>query len=205
MGDVDGQLYFVMEYVPGTDAAQVLIQEGPLPISRAVDLICQLLRALDYAHANRFVHRDVKPANLLVTCDAGRDLVKLADFGLARLYQASQLSGLTATGDIGGTLAYIPPEQITNYRDARPAADQYAAAASLYHLLTKQYVHDLPANHADRLSVILEEDAVPIQDRRAELPDELADVIHRALERDPARRFPTVKALRKALLPFLRS
>jgi serine/threonine-protein kinase len=203
MGDVDGLLYFVMEYVPGTDAARLLIQEGPLPVRRAVDLICQLLRALDYAHANRFVHRDVKPANLLVNREGDRDLVKLADFGLARLYQASQLSGLTASGDVGGTLAYMPPEQITNYRDARPASDQYAAAASLYHLLTGQYIHDLPANDAARLAMILEEDPVPIQERRADLPEELATVIHRALAREPGRRFPNVKALRKALLPFL--
>jgi serine/threonine-protein kinase len=203
MGEVDGLLYFVMEYVPGSDAARLLQQQGPFSVPRAVALICQVLQALDYAHAKRFVHRDVKPANMLVTSEAGRETAKLADFGLARLYQASQLSGLTMTGDVGGTPAYLPPEQITDYRNVGPAADQYSAAASLYHLLTNRYVYDLPANAEHRLSMILEEEPVPIQERRSDLPSELASVIHRALELEPSRRFPHVKTLRKALLPFL--
>src|SRR5207249_1119084 len=83
-----------------------------------------------------FVHRDIKPANLMVTQVNGRETIKLADFGLARVYQASELSGLTMMGDMGGTLAFMAPEQITNFRDAKPAADLYAVAATLYNLIT---------------------------------------------------------------------
>ncbi len=203
MGEVDGLLYFVMDYVPGTDAARLLARDGPLPVGRAVGLVCQLLQALDYAHAKRFVHRDVKPANLLVTEEGGRDHVRLADFGLARIYQASRLSGLTMTGDVGGTPAYMPPEQITHYREVRPAADQYSAAATLYNLLTGRFVYDLPARGMRSLRLILEQDPVPIRSRRPDLPEELAAVIHRGLQREPRRRFGSVKALRKALLGFL--
>src|SRR5262249_39332353 len=135
MGESEGRLYFAMDYVRGTDAAALLKEHGPLPVARAVGLVRQMLRALDYAHAKQFVHRDIKPANLLVAGAGGQETARLADFGLARVYQASQLSGLTMTGDIGGTVAFMAPEQITNYREAKPPVDQYAAAASLYNLL----------------------------------------------------------------------
>ena len=69
-------------------------------------------------------------------------MVKLADFGLARAYDACRLSGLTMQGEVGGTPAFMAPEQVTHYRDVKPAADQYSAAATLYYLLTGQYVYD---------------------------------------------------------------
>ncbi|MFO0845517.1 MAG: FHA domain-containing serine/threonine-protein kinase [Gemmataceae bacterium] len=204
MGEAGGLLYFAMEYVPGRDAARLVKDEGPLPTPRAVDIVCQLLRALDYAHAKKFVHRDIKPANLLLLWKDNVDHVRLADFGLARVYQASQLSGLTMTGAIGGTLAFMPPEQVTNYRESQPPVDQYAAAATLYHLLTHRLPHEGAATVHEQLLKLLHDDPVPIQDRRPDLPDELAAAIHKALARDPRRRFADVKAFRRALVPFLR-
>ena len=113
-------------------------------MGRAVRLASQMLAALEYAHARGYVHRDIKPANLLVTPRNGDEVVRLADFGLARVYQASQLSGLTMTGDRGGTPAFISPEQITRFRECKPPVDQYAAGATLYYLLTGQFVYDFP-------------------------------------------------------------
>src|SRR5262249_58851116 len=113
---------FAMDYVRGRDASQILRSESPLAVSRGVSLVCQLLEALEYAHARGFVHRDIKPANLLVSPQRGREVVKLADFGLARVYQSSQLTGLTMSGDIGGPVAFMAPEQITNRRASPPAA-----------------------------------------------------------------------------------
>jgi serine/threonine-protein kinase len=204
MGEANGQLYFAMDYVRGSDAGQHLKARGPLPVARAVRLLRQALKGVAHAHAQGIVHRDIKPSNLLLGQDEERQVVKVADFGLARLYQASQLSGLTMTGDIGGTPYYMPPEQITNYREARPPADQYAAAATLYHLLTGQHLFDYkgPGKVRHLLVMILDEEPVQIQARRHDIPDGLAAAIHRALAKDPAKRFADVDAFSAALLPY---
>jgi serine/threonine-protein kinase len=202
-GESNGQLYFAMDFVEGVNAARLLDEQGPLALPRAVGLVCQLLEALAYAHDRRFVHRDIKPANVMVTQVDGREVVKLIDFGLARVYQASQLSGLTMLGQLGGTVPFMAPEQITNFREARPAVDQYAAAATLYKLLTNRYVHDFPEQpFQKRLLMILQNEPIPIRERRHEVPEELARLIHRALARDPAGRFPYITVLRQALLKF---
>ena len=202
-GEAGGLLYFAMEYVPGTDAARYLREHpAPLPVHRAVGIVCQLLSGLQYAHERGFVHRDIKPSNLLLTKVEGRGVVKLADFGLARAYQESRMSGLTLMGDMAGTIAFMAPEQITHYRDVKPAADQYSAAATLYTLLTNRYIHNLPHEISEQLRMILQEDAVPIGARRDDLPATLAAVIHRALSREAEQRFLDVEDLREALLPF---
>jgi serine/threonine protein kinase len=202
MGECDGRLYFSMDYVAGTDVARLLAECGPFPVARAVRLICQLLDALDYAHARRFVHRDIKPANLLVTQEAGGEMLKLADFGLARVYQSSKLSGLTLDGQLGGTIAFMAPEQVTQFRDARPPADQYAAAATLYNLLTRRFPYDLAASLPQQIAQILQDDPIPLPARRSDLPRELVQLVHRALAREPAARFPDARAMRQALTPF---
>jgi serine/threonine-protein kinase len=203
LGESDGLLYFAMDYVLGTDAAKLLKEQGgPLPIGRAVGLVLQVLDALGYAHGRGFVHRDIKPANLLVARDSGHDAVKLADFGLARVYRASRLSGLTLKGDMAGTLGYMAPEQITRFRESDPAVDQYAAGATLYKLLTDRAVHDLPRSLNQQIRTVLEADPVPVHSRRGDLPRGLCAVIHRALAREPKNRFADVAALRAALAPF---
>ena len=180
-GEADGLVYFAMDFVRGCDTDQLLRKnKGPLAISRAVGLVCQLLNALAYAHSRKFVHRDIKPANILVTEGNGRETVKLADFGLARIYQASTLSGLTFRGELGGTPAFMPREQILNFREAKPAADQYSAAATLYYLLTNQLIYDSPDNLNRLLWMILQQDPVPIRMRREEIPEGLAVIVHRA-------------------------
>jgi serine/threonine-protein kinase len=202
LGQSKGQLFIAMDYVRGTDAARLLAEHGPLPIGRGVGLVCQLLEALAYAHALGFVHRDLKPANLLVTEADGGDTAKLSDFGLARVYQTSALSGLTLAGDVAGTFAYLPPEQIANFRGVTPQADQYSAAATLYNLLTGRTVYDQPNDAREQIKRIMEEEPVPIQSRRREIPKPLAKIVQRSLAREPKERFPDVKTLREALLPF---
>ena len=181
-------------------ASQIIKKEGPLQVKRAVGLLCDAIEALQYAHQEGFVHRDVKPGNLLVEGAAGNETCKLADFGLARAYHASSLSGLTMMGDVGGTIPYMPPEQITDYRSAKPSADQYAAAATLYHLLTGAHVFDFDKiPNQERLAKVLCDDPVPIRDRRPDIPRELAHAIHRALAKEPDDRFADVAALGEAL------
>jgi serine/threonine-protein kinase len=202
-GESAGILYFAMDYVVGVDASKLQRQHGgPMPTPRAVRIINQLLQALDYAHAKGIVHRDIKPANILIDTEGGKETVQLSDFGLAKLYQTSKMSGLTMKGDLGGTFAYMAPEQVTDLRDARPPVDQYSAGASLYKLLTDRHIYDLPSHYTTQINIILKEDPIPIQKRRPDLPKELARVIHRALERDPNARFKNVREMSRALAPF---
>ncbi len=198
----DGRLYFAMDYAPGTDAAKLVRKSGPLDVRQAVRIACQALEGLAYAHARGFVHRDIKPHNILLTKVEGHTRVKVADFGLARLYHSSPMSGLTVMGSVGGSTHYMPPEQILDFRQAKPAADQYALAATLYYLLTAHKIHDYPEGNRQALMMILHNDPIPIRSRRAEIPEALSAAIQKALSREPAARFPDASAFRKALGPF---
>lgn len=208
MGESAGQLFIAMDYVRGTNAASLLREHpGGLPIGRAVVLVCQLLSALDYAHAKQLVHRDIKPANLLVAEDdhchgSAHGTLKLADFGLARVYQASSFSGLTMQGDYGGTYPFMPPEQLTKFREAVPANDVYSAGATLYNLLTGKYVYDFPAALESKVLMLLQDDPIPIRARRKDVPRALAVAVHRALKREPAERFASAREMQQALAPF---
>lgn len=202
IGEANGKFFFAMDYVFGTDAGRLVKKHGPMSVKRAVSLVCQLLQALDYAHAKRFVHRDIKPSNLLVRQDDDGETALLADFGLARVYQASRISGLTLLGDIGGTVPFMAPEQITDFRNVKPTVDQYGAGATLYTLLTGRFIYDFPPQDEKRLLMILQDRPIPIESRRPEILAELAAIIHRALAKDPKDRFADAKAMRKALLKF---
>jgi hypothetical protein len=202
MGRSHGQLFFAMDFVPGRNLEMLLGEEGPLAVGRAVRLTCQLLSALDYAHAKGFVHRDVKPANVMVSRDRDHELVRLLDFGLARAYQASRLSGLTMTGDMGGTVPFMAPEQITHFREAKASVDLYSAAAILYYLLTRQHVFDFPREVGRQIAMLLQHEPIPILLRRPDLPAELASLIDRGLARNVEKRFATAAEMSHALELF---
>jgi serine/threonine-protein kinase len=202
VGSVGRTIYLATELIRGTDAARLLKKHGTLSVRVALGIVCQLLSALKYAHALRVVHGDVKPSNLLIRIRPDRRTVKLADFGMARIYRNSRVNGPTLPGDLGGTTAFLAPEMVLDYRGSTPAADQYAAGATLYNLLTNAHVYDQPKRVSAQLAQILDEDIVPIRDRRAQLPPKLISIIHRALSRDPERRFPDAAAFKTALLPF---
>jgi serine/threonine-protein kinase len=193
-------LYFVMEYVPGTSAGAVVATHGPLPPARVRVWAAQFLDALAHAHETGFVHRDVKPTNLLVAGEPGAEVVKVSDFGLARAYEESSMSGLTVANVSGGTPAFMPPEQVTDFRSVRPAADQYAAAATLYHLLTGRGVYEKAHSTQEMLRRILVEDPIPLRADAPPLPEPFGTIVRRSLARDPAARFPSVRAMRAALL-----
>jgi serine/threonine protein kinase len=133
-GDTGGVLYLAMRFVPGGDLRAVIQREGPLTAERTAALLSPIASALDAAHAAGLVHRDVKPANILIDTSPGRpDHPYLADFGLAK--GASSTTGLTETGQFLGTPDYAAPEQISG-RPAGPQTDQYALACVAYTMLT---------------------------------------------------------------------
>lgn len=191
LGEQQGLLYFVNDYVPGTDAAHLA---RPLEVPQVLHLADQALSALEYAHARKRVHRDIKPANVLLD---EKQNAHLADFGLAHLFQKSQLSGLTMIQP--GNVAFFPPEYITRYNDANPAGDQYSLAATLYFLLTGHPPLQLPEEVHGQFSMLLEQKADPIHKHRPDLLEKVAQPIDRALSREPKKRFANVTALRQAL------
>lgn len=205
IGEASGSIYLVMEYIKGKDAGSILKERGPLAIPYATNLTYQVLLALAYAHQKGIVHRDIKPANILVAQRNGCDQAKVADFGLARVYQTSELSGLTMTGDIGGSIAFMPPEQITNYRDANPLSDQYAVGASLYTLLTGQHCYDFPrtSQPSALLRIVLHDAPIDPCLKRPEIGSNLASIITRAIQKDPSQRYPSAIAMLDALKSHL--
>jgi serine/threonine protein kinase len=205
IGYASSRLYFAMEYVEGTNVTEALKARGPFSIPSAIGLTCQVLNALSYAHGLGFVHRDIKPANLLITRKEGKNQAKLADFGLAKIYQESSLSGMSVTGQMGGTLAFMPPEQITHFRDAKPTADIYALGATLYNLLTDKTTFDFKGRAEQQVARILFDAPTPIQTYRPEIPGALAEIIHRSLAKAPADRFPDAQSMKEALSPFAKS
>ena len=138
-GEDEGLLFFVMDYVTGTDLRQVLIKDGAIEPERAVELLEQFASALDAAHRRGLVHRDVKPANILITVRDGQEHAYLTDFGLAKKFDTA--TGLTAKGNLVGTVNYMAPEQITgSHTDAR--TDVYALGCVFYQMLTGQVPYE---------------------------------------------------------------
>jgi serine/threonine protein kinase len=197
-----GQLFLAMEYVDTVDLAALA---GPLPQERQIALycsiLCQVLDALEHAHQLGLVHRDVKPQNILVSREGRKLTAKLADFGLAKNYQLAGLSQLSEDDDLRGTVAFMPLEQFYNSRYAKPAADIYAAGATLYWYLTgRSPLPRTPKNRADLEAGL--QSLVPIEAVAPELPRALAEIVTRCLAQDPADRFGSAADLRGHLLPF---
>ena len=201
-GVIDQRFFLVTEFVPGQNLTDLLDESGPMPFPRALRIIRQTLAALDHAHRKGFVHRDVKPSNLIITSAQGADRAKLADFGLAKLYQSTSCSGLTLQGEMGGSFAFAAPEQITDFRAASPASDLYSVAATLYTMLTNCHVYDFPKTVSGIVLKLLHEDPVSIHDRHPDIPQALGQIIHRGLSRNPDQRFATAREMGDELKAF---
>lgn len=196
-GEYEGQFWITMDFVEGTDAARLLqnYQGGGLPPDDVVRIVTAVADALDYAHQQMLLHRDVKPSNILLAQSNSKfSRALLADFGIARW--VADTSDLTATNMTVGTVAYAAPEQLMGHAlDGR--ADQYALAATAFHLLTGQqlFQHDNPAvvisNH-------LTASPPAIGDRIPELSG-LGPAFERALAKSPADRYDTCTEFAEAM------
>jgi len=192
--------YIVSEFVIGPSADQFVIERGPVAVRAAVLMMIQALEGLAHAHSQRVVHSNVKPSNLLIGKYGEKRRVKVAEFGLVRAFDESNLGGRTMLGERPGSLSFVAPEQLSHVREAKPAADQYTAAATLYYLLTGKLVYDLPDSATKAIAKILSTDPMSIVKRREDVPEPLAKTIHKALSREPAARFADVNAFRQALI-----
>ncbi|MDA0637438.1 serine/threonine-protein kinase, partial [Nonomuraea sp. MCN248] len=193
--DADGVLYIAMRYVDGLDLRRFIYDRGPLPFDQGLRIFAQVAAALDAAHAHDLIHRDVKPANILL---AG-DHVYLTDFGITK--HRTSISGLTQTDQFIGTPRYMSPEQINKeHIDGR--ADQYALGCVVYEGLSGR----LPFQRDNDIALLwahLAEQPTPLTELRPELPPEVDGVMMRALAKTPEQRFAScaafVEALREAI------
>jgi serine/threonine protein kinase len=196
-GEFNGRLWISMEYVDGTDAGRLIRERYPLgmPEQDVGEIVTAVADALDFGHERRLLHRDVKPENILVTASDGhRRRVLLTDFGIAR--RIDDVSNLTDENVALGTISYVPPEQLLGKQlDGR--ADQYALAATAFHLLTGAPPFD-DSNRAVVISHHLGTSPPRISDRRPDLAH-LDAVLARALAKDPDRRYPKCLDFARAL------
>jgi hypothetical protein len=202
-GTHNGVVYLVTEYVDGADASKLAEEQGGrLRYEDGISIIAQALDALSFAHAQGYIHRDFKDQNILVAGRSPALVAKLTDFGLAKSFTHSGMSGVTMAGEMAGTLAYMPPEQLRNFRDVRPQSDIYAVGMTAYSLLTGCLALDLSNNSSvnDTIRAIFEQPAVPLRQRAPHIPQPVSEIIDRALAKDPAQRWQTAGAMRNALL-----
>jgi TolB-like protein/tRNA A-37 threonylcarbamoyl transferase component Bud32 len=194
-GDAGGALYYVMPFVEGESLQQRIAREHQLGIDEAIRIACEVASALAYAHTAGFVHRDIKPGNILL--ESGHAVV--ADFGIARaITSAAGSETLTRTGISLGTPAYMSPEQALGERGIDGRSDQYALACVAYEMLTGQ--PPFSSTTAQGLIARHVADDVPlISTVRHAVPDEVEDVILRGLEKVPADRFPTIQEFGDAM------
>src|SRR5438445_636117 len=188
LAESGGAPFIAMEYLEGESLEKIIARKPALPLATKLGYVIQTCRALDYANRRGLIHRDVKPANIVVTRDG---MVKVVDFGIARLGHTSN----TQTGMLLGTLAYMSPEQVRGLpADAR--CDIWAMGVVLYELITYQRPFT-GENHAALLLSVLQNEAPPIRQVVPECPVALERVISKSLRKDEKERYASMEALLK--------
>jgi serine/threonine protein kinase len=195
-GEVSGLAYFVMGYIAGESLASRLKREGPFEPEEARTLLAAICDALDYAHRQGIVHRDIKPDNILIDTASGTPL--LTDFGIAK--PAIAEAQLTTAGQLIGTPHYMSPEQALGRADVDGRSDLYSLGIVAYEMVSGVRPFDAE-NPMDTLTQRLTRDPKPLGVVAADLPPDLAPVVDRCLQRDVTKRWPDAKSLREALLP----
>ena len=184
-GQTGDTFYLVMEFMAGGTLHQLIRRRKAVPADEALPLIRHMLAGLAAAHARGVVHRDIKPLNVML--DEPKKLAKLTDFGLAKSFLAAGLSGFTKTGTALGSINYLPPEQLHDYKRVTPAADIFGLGSVCYELLAGQSPYTV--RDGDLLSAVLNHSLTPLAKRCPKLPAGVARLIDRALEKEPSARF----------------
>jgi serine/threonine protein kinase len=201
---VGESIVFSMEYVDGYDLAKVVEKNGPLSVAQASNFAYQAALGLQHAHEHRMVHQDIKPSNLIVTREGNKPVVKILDFGLAKVTSKGGIdTGLAHESQLLGTPHYVAPEQTTSPRNADIRADIYSLGCTLYCLLAGHPPFDAPSLY-EILQAHHSMDAKPLNFVRPEVPVELAAVVAKMLAKEPQRRFQTPAEVARALAPFFK-
>ena len=200
-GSVGGLTYLAMEYLNGEDLGELLDEKGPRPFEQIAKIAIQACGALKEAHDKGMVHRDIKPENLSLTrTPSGDELVKVLDFGLAKLRESKDLNEITSSGNIVGTPYYMPPEQVRGEEvDAR--GDVYALCALIYTCITGTHVFEAPSPVAV-LTQQVTGVVVPPHERAPHLriAPSVSNILLKGLEKSPKDRFQSVEELEAALI-----
>jgi HAMP domain-containing protein len=192
LGEADGMYFITMEYVEGTSVKALIAERGRLPVHATLPIARQLCRALEVAHAEGIIHRDIKPHNLVLAPDG---VLKVMDFGIARLLGGAR--GVTQTGAVIGTPEYMAPEQLLG-EDIDVRADIYAVGVVIYECLTGRTPHTAD-NPMALVSRVLQEPLTPPHELVPEIPRRLSDVVLATLNRDRGKRPKTVTELHDLL------
>jgi serine/threonine-protein kinase len=201
VGTHEGVPYLVMELLAGEDLASVLRRRGKLPLSELADVVVPIALAVHMAHEAGVIHRDLKPSNVvLATRDGGERCPVVLDFGISKLV-ADAGRDLTASEVLLGTVHYMSPEQTRSGRQATALSDQYALGVLLYECATgaKPFAG---STHYAVMHAIVSARVVPPSGMDPALPPAFDDVVLRAMQRDPRKRFESVRGLGAALLPW---
>jgi serine/threonine protein kinase len=193
-GEAEGGLFITMRYVLGTDLADLIAREGMVEPKYAVGIVTQVAAALDAAHQRGLVHRDVKPANILVTDHGEGKHAYLTDFGLTR--DTTAMGGLTQTGQFVGTIDYAAPEQIEG-KPPGAGADVYSLGCVLFHAVTGQRPYERDSDVA-KLFAHLNDPPPTVSDMLPAAPSMFDEIIRRSLAKDPADRYPSAGDLARA-------
>jgi serine/threonine-protein kinase len=194
--ELEGLVFFVMAYISGDNLAKRLHERGVLEVDETRRIVREVADALAYAHERGVVHRDIKPDNIILDAESGRSMV--TDFGIARAVTDGGDSRLTATGMAIGTPAYMSPEQAAGERQIDGRSDLYSLGVVSYQMLCGEPPFTATSTPAMLVKHISER-PTPIEQRRTEVPQDLARAVMMLLEKDPANRFPSASALVAAL------
>ncbi len=201
--DVDvsegGLPYMVMEFLDGSDLGNILERGGALPVADAVDYVLQACNAMAEAHAAGVIHRDLKPSNLFVTQTDGGPRVKVLDFGISKVENDAD-ARVTATQTVVGTPLYMSPEQVRSAKHVDARTDIWSLGIILYELLANRTPFEGSTTAA--AVAICVDSPPPLSTYRSDVPAGLEEAILKALQKEPAARFPNVKALAEAIAPF---
>ncbi|MBI5210831.1 MAG: protein kinase [Elusimicrobia bacterium] len=197
-GSVGSAFYLITKFCEGGSIEGLAKRTGgKLPLSVAAPIMLQALEGLSYIHGKGVVHRDLKPANILLTGSDGSDRVKIADLGLSRSFQKAGYSGMTMMGVARGTPLFMPREQVTDFNNVRPVSDVWSMGATFYNMLTGAFPREFDRGQA-AMEVVLGGRIIPVRERDAGIPREMARVIDKSLSTKPDDRYQTAADLRKA-------
>ena len=196
-----GTHFLVMEFVEGTDLASLVERQGPLPVSQAVDYILQAARGLEYAHSQGIIHRDIKPSNLLLS---NQGVVKILDLGLVRFQelsgdeQTASPDGLTKTGQIMGTVDFMPPEQSLDAKRVDHRADIYSLGCTLFYLLTGKPLFE-GETLVEKILAHRQKPVPSLQSIRPDVPQALDFVFKKMVAKRPEQRYASMREVIREL------